>query len=67
MGISLYEVDKDTAIKYSKNYEVVSASKEKYFSSNDWKKDIITVQKVEGQLRFIFTLNNGDFVEVEKS
>jgi hypothetical protein len=55
----------DIALKVVEDYVVTEASKEKYFRSRAWKKEVVSVEKFEDGM-FIFRLRNGDFVALEK-
>lgn len=70
MGMVTHEIPVSTALAKTNYMEVTEASKEKYFTSNAWKRKAVSAQIVEeaGQLplnSIIFTLDNGDFVAME--
>jgi hypothetical protein len=68
MGFSTVDIDKERAKNAVLNplFLVFSASKEKYFYSKNWARDIVRAQAVQERDELIITLKNGDFVQVER-
>ena len=68
MGYTTCETDIKEAIALSKNYgdNVIEASKIDYFKNNNWV-NLIKKAEIGDNNRIYFTLDNNDFVVVEKS
>jgi hypothetical protein len=66
MRLSMYEINKNKALQYSKNYQVTEASDISYFQCKYWQGRIDKAFKIDNTLAFYFELHNGDFVKVEK-
>ena len=66
MGISTFEVNKTAYVNMlkTKDHEIVSASLEHYFYDRSWRLDVVRVDRVDGQNRAFYKLENNDFVEV---
>ena len=80
MGYSTMQIDTIQGLKIISNpshWEIVSASKEEYFDNTSWRQsknishvDISDDKKIDSKGNILevifFTLNNGDFVELER-
>jgi hypothetical protein len=65
MGYSTSPIDTEVAKKLAVGGEVVSASKEEYFTGDDWKKLVGMAEIKDDNLTIFFGLAMGCFVEYE--
>lgn len=63
MGYSTTQIDIQKALKLAQGKEIDSASQVEYFNTPKWKRNIARAD-IGDNNRMYFTLNNGDFVEV---
>jgi hypothetical protein len=65
MGYSTHIIDTEGAKRLAVGGEVVSASKEKYFDSDDWKKLVVIAELKDDNKTIYFGLACGCFVEYD--
>lgn len=65
MGKSYTNIDIQKAKQLSKSWIVTEAIKEVYFTTKEWRSNIVSAQIEENGDEIIFTMPNNDFIKVE--
>ncbi len=65
MGKSYTDIDVKKAKQLTEIWIVTEASKKEYFSNEKWRSNVVSAQIEEDGDEIIFTMPNGDFIQVE--